>query len=103
VASEPYFEYQVEQPVTPAASSPSVRYPEMLRTAGVGGEVLVQFVVDREGRADPKSLKILKSDHDLFTAAVRNALPQLQFNPARVGGKAVSQVVQQPFTFSVNR
>ena len=103
VTEGPYFEFQVEQPVAPAAGSAQPRYPDMLRRAKVEGEVLAQFVVNQDGRADVRSLKILKSSHDLFTQAIRNALPQMRFSPALVGGKAVRQLVQQPFSFSISR
>jgi protein TonB len=100
---QPYFEFQVEKPVVPAPGSTSPRYPDMLRQAGVEGEVLAQFVVDTTGRAEPGSLKILKQSHDLFVQSVRNALPNMRFIPAEVGGRKVKQLVQQPFTFSITR
>ena len=58
------------------------RYPNLLRQAAVEGEVLAQFVVDTDRRAEVGSLKILKSSHDLFTESVRTALPQMRFVPA---------------------
>ena len=79
------------------------RYPDLMRRAKVEGGVLGQFIVGPDGVADVQSLKILKSNHDLFTKAVREALPQMRFNAARVGGKAVRQLVQQPFTFSLSK
>lgn len=100
---QPYFEFQVEKPVVPAPGSVSPRYPDMLRQAGVEGEVLAQFVVDTTGRAEAGSLKILKQSHDLFVQSVRNALPNMRFIPAEVGGRKVKQLVQQPFTFSITR
>ena len=100
---QPYFEFQVEKPVVPAPGSTSPRYPDMLRQAGVEGEVLAQFVVDTTGRAEAGSLKILKQSHDLFVQSVRNALPNMRFIPAEVGGRKVKQLVQQPFTFSITR
>lgn len=102
-ADQPYFEFQVEDPVTRAASSPSPRFPDVLRRRGIGGEVLAQFVVGADGRADLSTFHVLKSTDDRFTDAVRNALPEMQFNPALVGGKAVRQLVQTPFTFSLNK
>ena len=102
-SDQPYFEFQVEKPVVPAPGSTSPRYPDMLRQAGVEGEVLAQFVVDTSGRAEPGSLKILKSSHDLFIQSVKNALPQMKFIPAEVGGRKVKQLVQQPFTFSISK
>src|SRR5919112_5631058 len=98
-SDQPYFEFQVEKPVVPAPGSTQPRYPDMLRQAGVEGEVLAQFVVDTTGRAEAGSLKILKSSHDLFIQSVRNALPQMRFIPAEVGGRKVKQLVQQPFSF----
>ena len=102
-SDQPYFEFQVEKPVVPAPGSISPRYPDMLRQAGVEGEVLAQFVVDTTGKAEPGSLKILKSSHDMFVQSVKNALPQMKFIPAEVGGRKVKQLVQQPFTFSISK
>jgi len=102
-SDQPYFEFQVEKPVVPAPGSISPRYPDMLRQAGVEGEVLAQFVVDTTGKAEAGSLKILKSSHDMFVQSVKNALPQMKFIPAEVGGKKVKQLVQQPFTFSISK
>ena len=102
-SDQPYFEFQVEKPVVPAPGSISPRYPDMLRQAGVEGEVLAQFVVDTTGKAEPGSLKILKSSHDMFVQSVKNALPQMKFIPAEVGGRKVKQLVQQPFSFSITK
>src|SRR6478672_1574190 len=102
-SDQPYLEFQVEKPVVPAPGSISPRYPDMLRQAGVEGEVLAQFVVDTTGKAEPGSLKILKSSHDMFVQSVKNALPNMKFIPAEVGGRKVKQLVQQPFTFSISK
>ncbi len=101
VENQTYFEYQVEKPVMAVPGSPTPRYPDILKSAGVEGEVVVAFVVDTTGRADINSLKILKSTHELFAAAVRTALPSMRFLPAEVGGKKVKQLVQQPFAFNI--
>ena len=101
VANHIYFESQVEKPVMAAPGSPAPRYPEVLKAAGVEGEVDVSFVVDTTGRADPSSLRILKSTHNLFDAAVRSSLPGMRFIPAEVGGRKVWQQVQQPFVFRI--
>src|SRR5262245_54538109 len=97
--NQTYFEFQVEKQVSPFPGNQSPRYPDMLRSANVEGEVLAQFVVDTTGRADMREFKVLKSTHDLFTAAVKSALPQMKFYPAAVGGKKVTQLVQMPFQF----
>jgi len=102
-ADQPYFDFQVEKPVVMAPGSQGPAYPDMLRTAGIEGTVLAQFVVDTTGRAEMATFKALKSDNDLFTNAVKNALQRMRFLPAEVGGRKVKQLVQQPFQFSLNR
>ena len=98
-----YFEFQVEKQVSPFPGNPAPRYPDMLRSANVEGEVLAQFVVDTTGRADMGTFKVLKSTHDLFTNAVKAALPNMKFYPAEVGGKKVKQLVQMPFQFNLTK
>ncbi len=98
--NQPFFEFQVEKPVVPNGGT-TPRYPDILRSAGVEGEVLAQFVVDTSGRVEMGSFKVLRSSHDLFVAAVRQALPGMKFIPAEVGGRHVKQLVQQPFSFGI--
>jgi protein TonB len=74
----------------------------MLRSAGITGEVIAQFVVNEDGKADMKTFKALSSSHAQFTASVKSALPQMRFYPAEVGGRKVKQLVQQAFKFSLN-
>jgi protein TonB len=101
--NQTYFEFQVEKQVSPFPGNPPPRYPDMLRSANVEGEVLAQFVVDTTGRADRREFKVLKSTHDLFTNAVRSALPNMKFYPAEVGGRKVKQLVQMPFQFNLTK
>ena len=99
-----YFEFQVEQAATVrAGASPSPKYPAELRAANIEGEVLAQFAVDTTGAPIVETFKVLKSSHDLFTLAVKNALPTLRFTPAQVGGRPVRQIVQMPFQFNLSR
>jgi protein TonB len=101
--NQTYFEFQVEKQVTPYPNNTAPHYPDMLRSANVEGEVLAQFVVDTTGRADMSQFHILKSTHDLFTNAVKSALPNMKFYPAEVGGKKVRQLVQMPFQFNLTK
>lgn len=98
---QPYFEFMVEKPVTEASNTARPRYPDILKSAGVEGEVLAQFVVDTTGRIEPGSFKVLKTSHQLFEAAVRAVVPGMRFIPAEVGNKRVRQLVQQPFVFAI--
>lgn len=102
-ANQTYFEFQVTKAVTVAPGNASPRYPDSLRTANVEGQVLLQFVVDTSGRPDMSQFKVLKSSHELFTAAVHNALPMMKFNPAELNGRRVKQLVQMPFQFNLSK
>ncbi|MEO8578211.1 MAG: TonB family protein, partial [Gemmatimonadales bacterium] len=95
--------FQVDVEVVAIAGSFGPRYPEGLRSAGTEGQVIAQFIVDEKGRADQKSFKVLTSTHPLFADAVRRALPQMRFHPAKIAGKPVSQLVQQQFQFKLDR
>jgi protein TonB len=103
VQDQPYFEFQVEKPVVPAPGNSGPRYPEILKSANVEGEVLAQFVVDTSGRVEMGTFKVLKSSHDLFTNAVKTSLQNAKYLPAEVGGKKVKQLVQQPFQFTLTK
>lgn len=98
--NQTYFEYQVEKPAMTAPGSPSPRYPDILKSAGVKGEVVVSFTVDTTGHAILSTLHILTSTNESFAEAVRTALPIMRFIPAQIGGRNVMQLVQQPFIFS---
>ena len=97
----PYFDFQVEKPAVARAGSAGPAYPPQLREARVEGVVIAQFVVDTTGRVDMATYKVLKSDNDLFSGAVRAALTEMQFDAAMVGGRPVKQLLQQPFAFRV--
>jgi periplasmic protein TonB len=102
-SDQPYFEFQVERQVRPGENNQAPRYPDMLRSANVEGQVVATFVVDTTGRADMSSFKVLSSTHELFTAAVRSSLPSMRFYPAEVAGRKVKQLVSMPFVFSLSK
>lgn len=101
--NQTYFEFQVEKPAEMLSDSPKPKYPSVLESSGIAGEVQAQFVVRSDGKADVESFKVLKSTNELFTQAVKNVLPRMHFSPAMIGGKPVNQLVQQSFQFAVPR
>src|SRR3954467_327148 len=98
-----YFEFQVEKPAEMLSDSPKPKYPSVLESSGIAGEVQAQFVVNTDGRADMSEFKVLKSTNELFAQAVKNVLPRMHFSPAMIGGRPVKQLVQQAFQFAVPR
>ena len=83
----------------PWSAAPSYP-PEMLKRKQEGA-VFVRYVVDTSGFADAGSFEVLRSTHADFTTAVRSALPDMRFNPARIGRRRVRQLVEQEFSFKI--
>ena len=98
----PYFDFQVTSPAAMAAGSVAPPYPAELRAAGTTGSVLAQYVVNTDGTIDVSTFKNLRSNDDRFVASVRAALPAMRYTPALLKGKAVRQLVQQPFAFQLS-
>jgi len=82
-------------------SGPLPVYPELLRQAGVQGEVLLEAVVDTTGRVLAPSIVIIAATHPGFVAAARQALLATLFRPAMVGGRAVQTRVRIPYAFAI--
>ena len=68
-------------------------YPPLLRVAGMGGRVRVEFVVDATGRVDGRTTHVLDSPHPQLSAATRAALEQFRFRPGRVQSGEQSRAV----------
>ena len=99
----PFRAEQVEKQVALVPGAAPPRYPDVLRSSGVEGQVVVLFVVDEHGRSEEESIRFVRSDNRLFEDAVRVALRRMRFIPAQVGGRRVRQLVQMPFVFTLAR
>lgn len=91
----------LERPVFAKPSSPAPRYPREGERARVGDEVLALFVVDRDGRAIMETVRMLRGHYREFQLSVLEVLPRLRFDPARIAGCPVAQLVQMPFSFRI--
>jgi protein TonB len=98
-SSQTYLDFQVETPVKIKQAAAPV-YPERLRNAGIEGQVIVQFIVDENGNALMDSFKVLRSNDNAFSEAVRKAVSLSTYSPAQLQGHKVRQLVQQPYKFA---
>jgi periplasmic protein TonB len=74
-------------------------YPDVLRHAGISGAVEVEYVVGKDGRIEPHSLRVLTTDHEQFTRSVVYALRPARFKAARRAGQPVAVLVRQAIRF----
>ncbi len=76
-------------------------FPLMLASAKVDGTVVLRFTVNERGRIDTTQIKVLRSTHELFTAAARAALVHWRATPARLRGRRVAQWSDVTFSFEI--
>lgn len=75
-------------------------YPELARRAGVGGTVVVQCVIDVDGRVS--EARVLRG-HPLLDAAALEAVREWRYEPTRLNGIAVPVVMTVSVTFVAQR
>jgi TonB family protein len=92
---------EVDEIVERYEGSAAPIYPRDLIATGTEGQVLAIYVVDTTGRVDTTTIRVVQSDDPRFTESVRTALGEMRFRPAKRGGKAVRQLVEQRFRFQL--
>ena len=96
-------EIEVDSAVKRYEWSAAPDYPISLLQKNIEGGAFVIYVVDTLGMADTTSMKVVNATHPEFAQAVRDAMPKMRFRPAILGGYKVRQLVQQNFTFKIQR
>lgn len=96
-----YQAVDVDREVAREADAAAPIYPETLRLQNIAGAVTVEFVVDTLGRVENGSMHVIGATHPLFAAAVRDAAPDMKFQPAIRAGHVVRQQVIQSFQFVI--
>ena len=91
----------------------SPRYPDQAKHMGMSATVFTQFVIDTVGRALPSTIKIIYPRgmkapvgnravvYRTFVDAVKDAVRDMRFSPATIGGCPVRILALQPFEFSI--
>jgi periplasmic protein TonB len=78
---------------------PSPTYPISMRREGLSSIVIVQFVVDAEGRVvEPV---VVESSHSAFNDAAITGVARWKFRPGIRGGRKVNVRMQVPINFKV--
>ena len=84
-----------------AAARPDadIRFPVSMRRARTPGSVVVQYVVDANGRVRADSWRAIVSTHPDYLAALRAHAPAMRYEPARLDGRPVCQLVRNDVKF----
>ncbi|GIV61190.1 MAG: cell envelope biogenesis protein TonB [Rhodothermaceae bacterium] len=75
----------------------NIEYPPEAIAAGIQGRLVLDFVVETDGR--PTEIKVIQSLHPLCDSAAVRALRQTRFVPGRQNGKLVPVRMRLPVTF----
>ncbi len=89
---------EVDQPAT-LVRRVKPRFPQQAKNLAVSGDVVVEFIVDVDGRVS--QLLNIRAPHPSFKAEVREAIAQWKFKPARNQGVPVKQKVQIVIGFNL--
>lgn len=99
--------------VVPGTIRPN--YPSEMQMRGFEGRVVLDFVIDSAGRADPATVRDLHPEvlaalapelrdaYRQFVRVSRDAILRARFVPAMGGGCPVRQRVQQTIGYTINR
>lgn len=74
-----------------------IRYPSVMRNAGIEGRVIVQFIVDEEGNV--VNPVVLRSPHSMLSEEALRAVQLVKFTPGRQRSKAVRVQMSIPIIF----
>ena len=74
-------------------------YPRILQDAGIGGTVVMQFVIEPDGTVDMSSVKVIDSPHEQLSDASVKAVERFRFRPGRYKGENVRVLIQMPITW----
>jgi TonB family protein len=84
-------------------AGPQPVYPPLLQQAGIQGVVKVEAIIDTTGHVEPNSVRVVESPNPGFDQAAKTVVLKSLYRPARVYGKAVRVLIQQPINFQISR
>ena len=84
-----------------AATRPDadIRFPVSMRGSRTPGSVVVQYVVDVNGRVRADSWRPIVSTHPEYLTALRAHAPAMRYEPARLDGRPVCQLLRNEVKF----
>lgn len=78
-------------------------YPSVLRESRMAGRVVIELIVDEDGRVRANSARVVDATHPAFGEAALRAVERFRFRPAKMAGVPVPVRVTIPITWTVPR
>jgi TonB family protein len=81
------------------ASMLSRYYPRTLQNAGIGGQTVMQFVIEENGTVDPATVQVISTNREEFAEASTRVVEEFRFSPGVYQGRPVRTIIQMPITW----
>jgi protein TonB len=78
-------------------------YPSVLRDSRVAGRVVIEMIVDTDGRVRDGSVRVIETSHPAFGEAALRAAERFRFRPGKMAGTPVPVRVTLPIQWTVPR
>ena len=78
-------------------------YPRNLQDAGIGGRVMLEFVIEADGTVEKGSVKVVDASHDQFRSVSTQVVERFRFRPGRYKDRDVRVLVRMPITWQPPR
>jgi hypothetical protein len=82
-----------------ATPDAAIRYPKRMALMRLSGDVVAQYVVNEQGRVPGDSWRPLTFTNEEFLTALRAHLPTMRYQPARLSGHPVCELVRNRVAF----
>ena len=81
------------------------KFPPVMMSAGIPGKVVLQFIVNTDGRVDVATLKVISSTHKAFEEPAKQGITSAgcNFRPGKSRGQPVRVLVQQAVSFKIGQ
>lgn len=81
----------------------ALKYPPSAWDRGLQGWVVFDFVVAKDGRLDPRYIRVVAMSDSIFLKPAEAAVRAARFKPAILQGSDVASLVRLPVYFSMER
>lgn len=90
---------EVDEPAR-VVSLQEPEFPDSLRSIGISGSAVIEFIIEADGKLNKESIGVVSATHTRFADAVRFAVLEAVFTPAKKAERPVAQIYQLPVTFT---
>jgi outer membrane biosynthesis protein TonB len=80
-----------------------VAYPDIALRNHIKDSTLMPFVIGADGRVTPGTVVVVRSIYRDFARAILEAMPDMRFHAATIGGCPVASLNWLPFAFTMHR